>query len=795
MQNLLGSRGINQNITHFMTEWNGTGGPGDGYLMSYFPNNNYLSSGTTVLNGGQNEPSGTNQKAGDCISIATAVCDGNGATAATNCNAPPVPLSGTSLAQGWPGAQVSPGPFPGPNNTVTMIGASAGLSDPGDINSANKPRGVFQFNYGGGLSPNCVDNALVYYAPPPSMKGGGTGFVDTLADPFIQVGDFYFEGIFGATESWWQGAPRQSYASGAQPDTQVLIRGLAANGTAWDFTQQDPNGAYYGDYWVKNHNSANNGEAGTVVYLEGDSFDGRPDGLRLIWGSILNLGFVPTSTELARSSPASWGSPAAPGPVEHQASNDYLFQGTFVQSTAQQSFTQVFNGKQDFNDWLFPTERGHFYQYNVTVGGASSDACLNSGAAENNNGLSGGAINAAPCVPNPNATNTTVAGACETSVSAGSAGSNTVGFDGPGISIGSPEFWDTSGTDWQTATKSMLINDVPTNIINGRVVFTHLYQPLGAGNAGIGVQPVSLNPQYISSYGAKLGCALFPTSCGVAGASTLACPTGTPATCVSGALACTGCSGTAPVTPPSAVSSSSCNTANACSTNDVGALLWNVYNANGGCYPLLKDTGAPAPCGTPAATQCLDKCWTRVLDRVQPHDAQPAVHLWEPRRQHRNLRSRLRQGLQRRPPLRHHDRRQSGRLPRDVHALPGWRRPLHVGRGRATGAHHSRDPAGRCAQRRPVPTDGRLCRRGRRHAPRDLHRHPQNQRGDWRSVPGLRQLRRRAGDSGPSCRTRTFRCCEATAIARAVCSWTASPPSRTRGSTCEMEMEKSTGPS
>ncbi len=662
MRYLLGEWGINQQITHFMSEWQ----PNNNGLSDYYPSQTFYAVNNETTQGGLPPPvlSGDSNLTDDCIDVPVDVCDNQGSTADlcsyTTSNTTTGPYGAVSAGtpsysgMGWAGPQVSPSDGPAgtssPSNQAVLLLPQAPGGGPIDPSS----RLTFQVNGGGGQDPGdppawnsettyttgnqvrpstpngfvytaisgtatggdepawpttldatvtqtsgsgsviwqCTNLALhiVEYAPPAYPNVQGLPYAN-LYDPMLQIGDFYFEGIFGATESWNQGyESSMGYAYG---DTLPLIRGLPANRGGWNSAETSPNsGPYYGDYWVKNHNSGNNGESGTVVYLAGDSYDGRPDGLRMLWSSMLNLGFVPTSAEMARSSSAAFepttslgfhtGTLVQPG--------EYLFQGTFVARTLPPGVSTSFNNSaQDLATWAFPETMGHFRQYDLE----DTRSCLTlTGSGTLNNGQAG----------------------CESAVTG--QGSNTTNYAGPGVVKNNWDFWDSSGADPANLNWSLLTNSDPTQAVSHRVLFTHLYQPLGSG---VGVRPVWLNPQNAAYQG--LSCALFPTTCG--SSANVACPDGVH--CVVGPLACDGCgvgSNLNSVRPPiTSVTNGTCSDATSCKGSDVGGLLYDVVNetGGGGCTPLLTDSCFGA--GTPQV-QCLDKCWGQCYSQC---DAQSVV--------------------------------------------------------------------------------------------------------------------------------------------------------------------------
>ncbi|MHB1845269.1 MAG: hypothetical protein ACYCWW_10595, partial [Deltaproteobacteria bacterium] len=376
-------------------------------------------------------------------------------------------------------------------------------------------------------------------------------------------------------------------------DTRVLLRGYPATAAAaWDSTQLDQDGLpIHGDYFVKNRNTYSS-TIGTAAYLGGDSFDGRPDGLRMIWLGMYNFNFAPHSAELARSSTVPFEEPD--GGDYHGGGVQYALQGTFTQANYDLSrYTPTYNSVNDQFRWIYPEERGHFRQLNEgIVGGLCTPVSANA------------------CLSTPNA-------CCPSQVTAGSQGSNTAGFDDfddyanlvlpsgcakpatsspPRCGSTQCDFWDTSSQSWQTVGDTMLYNDAPTaaNAAKDRVIFTHLYAPIGAG---AGLAPVWLSPNSTAAAGPKLACALYPEGCK---SGALACPDGT--NCLFGAPACEGC--TAPDPFGGAVSPT------AWSSTDVTALLTDVSLANGGCVPLLKDV-----CYGPGSPQlaCLDHCWAQCV--------------------------------------------------------------------------------------------------------------------------------------------------------------------------------------
>ncbi len=675
MEGLLAQRGINQFITHFMTEWD----PDNPGLNAYFPNRYFQSSSLATHVFGQQEPTQFGNGSGqngplDCINVPTSVCDGaNGGNPGNFCGNQTAPLSTGKLAVGWAGTTVQT--VGSPASVGSAAGATASnLQIPAAINlCATDPRPVLQFNGGGGQNPssgtgggsqsmcpgsgannsptnpfccfcdgvngnstgsNCDNNNghpacflkdacqgdcactagfcpgtqgagdpmhMVYYGPPfttsipngaPADPALGGNWWISLQDPLLQFGDFYFKGIYGATESWSQFSGNEAYSQ----DTKVLLRGYPATAAGqWDSSQLDSDGLpIHGDYFVKNRDTYPNGTGstvGTVAYLGGDSFDGRPDGLRMIWLGMFNFNFSPHSAELARSSTVPFEEPD--GGDYHGAGVQYALQGTFVQEAYDLSrYTSIYNSQADQGRWIYPLEKGHLRQLNENIVGQLCSP-----------------LSASACITQPNP-------CCPSQVSSGSQGSNTAGFDDfddyanltppTGCSSYPPasspplcggkqcDFWDVSSVSWQKPTDAMLYNAKPTtaNAVKDRVLFTHLYQPIGSG---AGLQPIWLNPN--STKLGQLTCALFPNSCQ---AGSVACPNGS--NCLLGAPACAGCVAPDPF---------GTTVAPTISTVDVQDLLTDVSTANGGCLPLLKDV-----CYGPGTPQlaCLDHCWAQCVD-------------------------------------------------------------------------------------------------------------------------------------------------------------------------------------
>ncbi len=540
--------------------------------------------------------------------------------ARTTWNPPATPAT-VYNPMGYPGSTIAS--FAGQLATAgTPLGAAAGTVK------------AWQENTGGGIEPGSDGGTgvhLVEYAPvlPGNMGGGGA----KLSDPFLQVGDFYFLGVFGATEAFSESAnadagyPSHGYAvSATNYDTQVLIRGLQGNGTLGApspgvntlFATATPtvNNSVIGDYWVKNH--ADVPGSGTAVYLQGDSFDGRPDWLRMVWSSILNLSFVPTNREIARSSPTGFvaASPrpgggyssTATSPPPLNAPNDWLLQGTFSQASVDYGrYSTTYNSVGDIQSYVFPPERGHLR--------AADMGAFNTNDSSQN-----------PCF---NGSGTVVHGGgaeCAAQVG-GDAGTNTVSFAGVMqaaiVATSSPYGgWDTAENYPinTTSTQSLLLGSlqgsgaaigagpVPQFNLARRTIFSHLYQQVGAGAPGLKLTSLSPNSSDLS----KLQSALFPQA--VFGTGVLACPTGasTAAGCILGTSACSslcssqsscinGVCGAAPVAAPTAA--------------DVAGLLTVVNQSNGGCTPLLADTCYPV--NSPQVA-CLDSCWATCLDTCIP---------------------------------------------------------------------------------------------------------------------------------------------------------------------------------
>ncbi len=482
---------------------------------------------------------------------------------------------------------------PGPLYTVPVSGG------PG----ANFQAAAFQVNQMLGVDagvPNGDTYRLVEYAP---VLSNGTTNQASLSDPFLQLGDFYFLGISGLTESFSETA-NNGYSAGARLpntlgyayaaghlDTQVLIRGVpSANGVTPDTNFQadsltgSGNGlvtqTLYGDYWIKNRNSTTPG-AGEVVYLQGDSFDGQPDGLRMVWSSILNLSFVPSDIELARSSPAGYT----------DGGDSFLLQGTFEQSNINYGhYTPIFTGANDAPNWIFPPERGHLRQIDLNL-----DNCF----------LAGGGVD----TTNP---------ACQSAVVG--AGSNTTSFQG--LTNTGPTFWDSSEylltgappatlpidsllTGTQFSPPPIGSNLIPSSIPGGRrVIFTHLYSPLAGAN--VGLKPVWVDPFSTDVENGNLTCTLFPESRSC-GAGNIGFPLGSSGPAIPGPLQCSSCQ-----------AATDAGVVGNIAVSDVEAMLTVVEHANGGCTPLLQDS-----CFTANSPQvhCLDACWSQCLVSCVPPPA------------------------------------------------------------------------------------------------------------------------------------------------------------------------------
>ncbi|HUB09534.1 MAG TPA: hypothetical protein VMB50_21195 [Myxococcales bacterium] len=645
MQSLLGVNGVaqgeipeyvDQRPSHFMTEWqnhqsltgywptqvveNGGGPPGPPQPPQAFP-----APGLPFPNPQDQDVAGGNF----CIEPAVAA-------AAPIPGVPAPPATINRLAVGWPGAQVYAS---GPSSTVV-------LEQPAAAGFGGDPRGVglIQFNAGGGAAPGPTladgglasdPDHLVYYGPP--NKDGDNPV--SLNDPFLQIGDFYFEGIFGLTESWYPtlgGGPGGSWYGGyppgpsATPDTEVLIRGYpATSAPAWDPVYGSsgswPNGKIYGDYWIRNKNTAMIG-AGTVVYLQGDSFDGQPDGLRMVWSSILNLAFAPQTLELARSAPATFATNTGTTYLNHSPGATYTLQGTFEQSTYDSSeYTPVFQpGGTNYQSWLFPEIRGHFRQDDV-AGGANIDECIANAVQDTHATACGAMVPPGSCTGSdigdgfcngaPGTYACPAGGgdtySCASAVAQGTQGSYSTNFQGPmSACTGTNDFWDTSGADWSASTSSELINDNPANITNDRFIFTHLY---GAPQAGWTSGIPALAFQNIND--GPLKCALFPAAAGcggaAAGATGLACPDGNAGHCIKGVLQCSGCTLNNPA---------GSILGGPVASSDVDNLMKDVASATSGCFPLLKDTCAQP--GSPAV-ECLDQCWSNCLSNCGPGNSPP----------------------------------------------------------------------------------------------------------------------------------------------------------------------------
>ncbi|MFZ5471650.1 MAG: hypothetical protein ACOZIN_19665 [Myxococcota bacterium] len=181
----------------------------------------------------------------------------------------------------------------------------------------------------------------------------------------LQVGDFYFLGTGGNTKSWAPytvGANRYGAARPAVYSYDPAAGGYKAGVTRLIFGCKNSTGctglpAEEND-WFTIYKDPANPEAGIVVYLEGDTYDGKTDGIRLVMSSLFGLGFQIRETELARSSPVLHdGNPIVKG--------EELYQGTFRQSNALLDITttDTFTSAADANNWVFPSVPGNFREY------------------------------------------------------------------------------------------------------------------------------------------------------------------------------------------------------------------------------------------------------------------------------------------------------------------------------------------------------------------------------------------------------------------------------------------------
>jgi hypothetical protein len=551
-QGLLLTLGIDQTSTHFMTEWDTKGG-----MTGFWPSGVYTFQNAVITPSNLSAP----MQAGAAL-LATACIPDPGSVTFPRVTpqkyVQPAPPPSPPHFVGWPGDNVL-GPL-STGSTVALMGGRSHFNGTCPLGSLPKDCSV----------PVPNTQVMVSYAPQVHATGNAS-----LTDPFLQIGDFYFQGVSGATQAFIEGAntgypnpPTSGYAwTTTNPDTVVLIRGDPANALAQDTSSTGV--TIHGDYWLKNHNSSDVGQ-GTVVYMQGDSFDGRPDGLRMIWSSILNLAFVPNRVELARSSPVGF---IPDGGTYHVANDAYLIQGSFEQANFDYSkYTPIFSSASDATQgrWIFPLVRGHMRQYDLQ----DPNSCF---------------LPANKSLPQ-----------CLAAVTG--QGSNTTNFQqNTGLNIYN---WDSSENYFNTDISLLVGTAVAGTIdISKRTVFTHLFQQQATG---IGLVPIWLNPgsAKLGAGSGQLQCALFPNSC-TAGKPAVACLDGNPANCVLGQPACRGCYINA---PDGGVEQTA-------SLADVKALLTAVNDANSGCRTLLADTCFPP---TSTEVECLDLCWSQCLDSCGP---------------------------------------------------------------------------------------------------------------------------------------------------------------------------------
>ena len=436
-QGQLRSFGIDQTSTHFMTEWDSRGG-----MNGYWPTAKYDTQNQIIA------PSNLSAPQQNGVVLAGNQCIADPASFPFPRIAPvpfvqPAFPPGAPNFLGWPGDNVL-GPLGAGSTVAGGRSHFNGTCPPGSPLSACS-------------EPAPDTQVLVTYGPQNHPTGNAT-----LTDPFLQIGDFYFQGVAGATQGFTEGAntgfpnpPTTGYAWNTNnPDTVVLIRGDPANALAQDTT---PTGqTIHADYWLKNHNSTNVGQ-GTVVYMQGDSFDGRPDGLRMIWSSILNLAFVPNRVELARSSPVGF---IPDGGAFHVANDSYLLQGSFEQANYDYAkYTPIFSSASDATQgrWIFPLVRGHLRQYDLQ----DPNSCF----LPLNRGL-------------PQCAAAVVGQGSQTSNFQQNTGTNIYNWD--------------SSENYFNSNLSLLVGTAVTGTvdISKRTIFTHLYQQL----TGVGLKPVWLNP-------------------------------------------------------------------------------------------------------------------------------------------------------------------------------------------------------------------------------------------------------------------------------------------------------------
>lgn len=198
-----------------------------------------------------------------------------------------------------------------------------------------------------------------------------------MTNLIMQTGDFYFLGVGGNTVSWAPYTSKDKLDKPVATNTNRYMEGRT-DATAHLF---DPaQGGYregvkrmvFGcksatgctglpgqeNDWFTLYTDPNNPGYGPVIYLQGDTFDGKTDGIRLIMSSLFGLGYRVKETELARSSPILYdGNPATAG--------EELYQGTFKQSNALLNITakETYDIASDAPDWVFPSVPGNFREY------------------------------------------------------------------------------------------------------------------------------------------------------------------------------------------------------------------------------------------------------------------------------------------------------------------------------------------------------------------------------------------------------------------------------------------------
>ena len=136
----------------------------------------------------------------------------------------------------------------------------------------------------------------------------------------------------------------------------------------------------------------------------------------------------------------------------------------------------------------------------------------------------------------------------------------------------------------------------------GRVIFTHLYNPLAAG--AVGLKPVWLDPFSDRRHQRQSDLHAVPRIREPAALGNIGFPLGSGGPAIPGPLQCLSCQ-----------AGTDAGIVGNIAITDVQAMLTVVEHANGGCTPLLADTCFTA---NSPEVHCLDQCWSQCLVSCLP---------------------------------------------------------------------------------------------------------------------------------------------------------------------------------